>query len=180
MTLPVPVRLLAAACLLPLALSACQSEDPDATATDAVASPTVDPEDAMLQYAACMRENGVPMEDPQGGGGDRGLTLMGEGIDPEVVQAAEEKCGDLLEAAMPEDGGKELPAEQKEALLAAAQCMRDRGWNIPDPEFDGGRVTQRIEKGSGIEPGNAKFESDMQECQQDSGVEAPDDARKVG
>lgn len=178
MHLPVPVRLLAAAFLLPLTLTACQSEDPDATVTDA--APTADPEDAMLEYAACMRENGVPMDDPQGGEGGRGLTVMGEGIDPEVMRAAEEKCGDLLEAAMPEDGGKELPAEQKEALLASAQCMRDRGWDIPDPEFAGGRVTQRIEKGSGIEPGNAKFESDMQECQQESGVEMPDDARKVG
>lgn len=183
MHLPIRTRLLAltAAVVLPLTLSACQQEDPDATDdTGATAEPSVDPEDAMLDYAQCMRDNGVPMEDPQGGEGGRGLTLMGDGIDPEVVQAAEEKCGEILEAAMPEDGGPELPAEQKEALLAAAQCMRDRGWKVADPEFDGGKVTQRLDSRSGIDPGDPKFQSDSQECQQEAGVEMPDDAKKVG
>lgn len=183
MTLSIRTRLLAltAAALLPLSLSACQSDDPDATdGTDASAGPSTDPEDAMLDYAQCMRDNGVPMEDPKGGEGGRGLTIMGEGIDPEVVQAAEEKCGEILEAAMPADGGPELPAEQKEALLAAAQCMRDRGWKVADPEFDGGRVTQRLDSRSGIDPSDPKFRADAQECQQEAGVEMPGDARKVG
>ena len=124
---------------------------------------------------------GGGMRFPSGGGsGGRGLTIMGDGIDPEVVQAAEEKCGDLLEAAMPDDAGQELPAEQKEALLAAAQCMRDRGWKVADPEFDGGRVTQRLDSRSGIDPTDPKFQSDSQECQQEAGVEMPDGERKVG
>lgn len=183
MHLPIRTRLLAltAAVVLPLSVAACQQEDPDATDdTGATTEPSTDPEDAMLDYAQCMRDNGVPMEDPQGGDGGRGLTLMGDEVDPDVVRAAEEKCGEILDSAMPEDGGRELPAEQKEALLAAAQCMRDRGWKVSDPEFDGGKVTQRLDKSSGIDPNDPKFQSDAQACQQEAGVEIPDDAKKVG
>ena len=33
--------------------------------------------------------------------------------------------------------------EAREAMLAFAKCMRDQGIDMPDPQFDGGRVTQR-------------------------------------
>lgn len=179
MRLPIRTRLLAAAAavVLPLSLSSCQREDPDPADDVGSAEASVDPEDAMLEFAQCMRDNGVPMEDPQGGEGGRGLMVMGEGVDPEVVEAAEAACGEILEAAMPEDALRDLPAEQKEALLAAAQCMRERGWDVPDPQFDGGRVTQRLDSRSGIDPSDPEFRSDAQACQQESGVEIPDGMR---
>ena len=44
--------------------------------------------------------------------------------------------------------------------------MRDRGYNFPDPTFDGGRVTQKMEKGDGDVPGpdDPGFEQDREEC----------------
>jgi hypothetical protein len=47
--------------------------------------------------------------------------------------------------------GSEEPAADREsgrAMLAYAQCMRDEGVDMPDPQFDGGRVFQRGPEGN--------------------------------
>lgn len=161
---------LAAACLLALALSACQilgGDDEKDASDDATQG---DVEDAMLEYAQCMRDNGVPMDDPKPG--ERGLIRQNSGdLDPETIKAAEEECGGILEDAIPEDAQREMPAEQKEAMLAAAQCMREKGWDVPDPQFDGGRVTQRLE--GGVNPEDPKFQKDQETCAEEAGLEMP-------
>jgi hypothetical protein len=52
-------------------------------------------EEAMLDYAACMREHGVDFPDPQMNGG---LVRIGEGIDPDdpAFTEADEACRDEL------------------------------------------------------------------------------------
>jgi hypothetical protein len=62
-----------------------------------------------------------------------------------LIIAAALACGLFLTAC-----GAEEPAtdgdrrtEAREAMLAFAKCMRDQGIDMPDPQFDGGRVTQR-------------------------------------
>lgn len=160
---------LAAAFLLAVTglLGACDAiggADPEDDATEAASR-----EDAMLEFAECMRENGVPMEDPAPG--EPGLMINGEGVDPETVQAAQEECQHLIEAALPGEGEMEMPQEDREALLAQAQCMREHGWDVPDPQFDGGRVTQRLE--GGVDPGDPEFQADQEECAAESGVDLP-------
>jgi hypothetical protein len=39
-------------------------------------------------------------------------------------------------------------AENRKAMLAYAGCMREQGIDMPDPQFDGGRVSQAIKGGS--------------------------------
>lgn len=169
-----PLRLaatLVAGLLLVLALGACSAvdeltgrEDEGGEAADAA-----DHEEAMLDYARCMREHGVPMKDPTG---DRGLIIQGDGsVDPETVRAAEAECGELIEDALPPAGEGGMPAEQKEAMLAMAACMRERGWDMPDPQFDGGRVTQRLD--GRVDPEDPSFQRDQEECAQESGLEMP-------
>ncbi|MEV4617896.1 hypothetical protein AB0J74_04140 [Asanoa sp. NPDC049573] len=41
------------------------------------------------------------------------------------------------------------PADQGERALKFAQCMREQGIDMPDPEIDGGRISQRINAGPG-------------------------------
>jgi hypothetical protein len=50
-------------------------------------------------------------------------------------------CGE--EAAGGSSSGGDRESEARDAMLAHAQCMRDHGVDVPDPQFDGGRVTQR-------------------------------------
>ena len=181
-------RILAAtAVTLLLGLSAAcgnGSGDDDSALPDAAgassASPSgddeadLDPEDAMLKFAECMREHGVDMPDPSPGGGVR---MNGEGLSEDQMEAAQAACQKWMDMAEPEDGGKELTEEEKQSFLDMAACMRERGYNFPDPEFDGGRVTQKVEKGEGDLPGpdDPAFQQDMEECSAAAGLEPPGD-----
>lgn len=148
-------------------------------ATTAAADPdepndpeSIHPEDAMLKYAQCMREHGVDMADP---GPDGRITIQGD--DPAVMEAAEEACEELRKAAIPEDGeGPEISEEDKQAMLDMAQCMRDKGYDFPDPVFEGGGIRQRIGGGEdlGFDPEDPTFQADMQECHTQAGLEAPE------
>jgi len=39
-------------------------------------------------------------------------------------------------------------AKNRKAMLDLARCMRENGVDMPDPEFNGGRVTQRMKGGN--------------------------------
>jgi hypothetical protein len=160
----------AAVTVLSLSLAACgeDGDDNDDAAGETAASTSA--QDARLQFAQCMREHGVDMDDP---GPDGRVVLQAKPGQEDVMRAAQEACQEYLDDAMPEDAERGIPPEQKEALLAAAECMRDRGWNVPDPEFDGGRVLQRVEPGSDLDPDDPRFQQDQEECAAESGVEEP-------
>jgi hypothetical protein len=134
-------RLILLLAILSLALAACggaaaapsgvvslQSDQPDSSRTP---EPSVDPEEAMLAFSRCMREQGVDIPDPGAGGGP--VRVGGdEGIDPEKFQAANEACREHLEGVIGEEG-PQLTPEQRDALLAFGRCMREHGIDMPDP-----------------------------------------------
>jgi hypothetical protein len=129
----------------------------------------------MLKYAQCMRAHGVDMPDPEPGGG---ISISGEGLSRDQMEAAETACQKWMDMAQPDDGGHELSEEEKQSFLDMAACMRERGYNFPDPVFDGGRVTQKIEKGKGDDepgPDDPSFRKDMEECSAEAGMEPPGD-----
>ena len=104
---------------------------------------SVDPEDAALAFAQCMREHGVDMPDPQvGGNGEMSFSIRAggpDGLDREQLQEAQEACQDLMPTGLGKPG--DIPQEQRDAMLAFAQCMREHGIDMPDPQFEtGGRV----------------------------------------
>ncbi len=128
-------------------------------------------EDALLKFAQCMREHGVDMPDPEPGGGIR---LNGNGLSEDQVQAAQEDCQEFMDQAMPEDGGgRQMSEEDKQAMLDMAQCMRDKGYDFPDPQFEGGRVTQRVGPGqdTGMDPDDPQFQDDLEQCHTESGID---------
>ena len=91
----------------------------------------------MVDHARCMREHGVDMPDPTFG--ERGGVVMAAGdVDPEAFEAANEACGDILEELRSsfEPPGPEEQERQREQMLAFAQCMREHGVDMPDPQFD--------------------------------------------
>ena len=140
---PIRAILLVAATLL-LTASAAGAQvatlgtpEPDAGATDAPAEET-DNEQAILDLAACLRENGLDIPDPQFG--PEGPTFA----DPSVVANidlgsdtfidAMDACGDLLSALQPEVDPAQQ-AEQVELQLVLAECMRREGIDdFPDPD----------------------------------------------
>jgi hypothetical protein len=134
-------------------------------------------EEAMLEFAECMRENGVDMPDPQTGGGGAGIVIGpgadGDAPDMEAFEAADEACRHLMEEVMGArpDLSPEEQAEMEDQALAFAQCMRDNGVDMPDPEFDGdGRVTQEMR---GVDPGDESFQEAQDACAERMGGEGP-------
>ena len=139
-------------------------------------------QDAMLEYAQCMRDNGIDMPDPEfngEGGASLGMGPVG-GIDPESEEfkAAEEECQPILEEARPDvQLSPEEQAEMQDKLTAMAECMRARGHDMPDPQVaDDGGVIVRSEAGSGGAgggPPDEEFEQDMEECSEEAGMDGP-------
>ena len=62
-----------------------------------------------------------------------------------LIIAAAIACGLVLTACGAEEPASDgdRRSEAREAMLAFAKCMRDQGVDMPDPQFDGGRIMQR-------------------------------------
>jgi hypothetical protein len=168
---------------LSLTLAACGGgDDEDGVATlggggdsaaEASASPSVDPEDALAEFAECMRDNGVedfpdPTVDEDGrieigfvGGADGDPSSGG---DREEMADAMEACQDLLPRG---EGPGQVSEEDRtafqDALVEYAECMREHGIDMPDPEFSGdGGFLQEI--GEGIDPEDPDFQAADEAC----------------
>jgi hypothetical protein len=148
---------------------------PDGTATDGTANDeegSTDPQEAMLEFAECMRDHGIDMADPQfDGEGRGGITLEATPENQADLEAAQEACQPLLENARGEmELDPEQEAEMREQLLEFAECMRDHGIDMPDPQFsdDGGFVVQAGPEGGGPRE-DPDFEAAAEECQTEGG-----------
>jgi hypothetical protein len=157
--------LLAAALIVPaLALAACGEEAGAGNGTEADRGKEL--QEAGLEYAQCMREHGIDMDDPQPG--QRGLRLAGpKGVSPQKMEAADGACRKYLEAVEPPELSEAQQKEFKDAALAHARCMRENGIaSFPDPTFDeNGGAQIRIDRRSGINPESQKFQAAQKECE---------------
>jgi hypothetical protein len=114
----------------------------------------IDQEQAMLTFAACMRDNGVDIDDPtvdaDGNvqfGAFRGVVQAGE-IDRATMDAAMEVCQEHLEGiALGRGGGDFDLTELEDTMVEYAACMRTNGYDMADPDFS------NFGPGNGGEPG---------------------------
>lgn len=141
---------------LMFALSGCGgSEEPATPKAAGQGGGTGGQNEKAVQYAQCMRENGVDMPDPEPGGG---VTLKLDGSIPkETVDKAQEACRKYNPMA---DGaaGSDPKAEAKAREFA--ECMRKNGVeDFPDPEP--GQRGVRMTKGMQDDP---DFEDAQKEC----------------
>lgn len=97
---------------------------------------TNDEQQGLLDFAACMRDNGIDMPDPEAGPG--GLqTAMSDAIasyDRDVLFSALEECRDLL----PSQTVQRAESVDSETELAFAECLREQGLDVPDDVFTSG------------------------------------------
>jgi len=114
--------------------------DPDAEPTPVAAEVDLEGEDALLAFAACMRDNGIDMDDPQFGvdggvfgGPGQGQDVSAVDLQGDDFQAAFESCDSYLDSLRP-DLDAEQDAEFTEQLVEYAECMREEGIDFPDPE----------------------------------------------
>ncbi|MEG3636443.1 hypothetical protein [Micromonospora palythoicola] len=158
--------------LLILALAGCAGQDGDRTGVataGGAAAPTASATgdgtggsdaERRLDFARCMRENGVEMPDPEAGNGP--MFRFDDSVDPEQVEAGMEKCRQLLP-----NGGQaaRLDPEQLEQMRVMARCMRQNGVpEFPDPAADGRIQIQR--DALGIDPDDPAFRAALEACRQ--------------
>ena len=53
-------------------------------------------------------------------------------------------CGAEEDPAKSSSAPQTQEAKNRKAMLDLARCMREHGVDMPDPQFNGGRVTQRM------------------------------------
>jgi hypothetical protein len=104
-------------------------------------SPTasVDPQTALLNFARCMREHGVDMPDPDS---DGKVTIMASGGSTSgnktQVDAAQAACRQY----MPNGGAPpSMSPEELDQLRKFAQCMREHGVQMADPDANNGGLS---------------------------------------
>ena len=130
--------------LLLLVFSACTIGGEDSQGVVTIESTTattiVDEEitfeEGVLDFAQCMREEGINFPDPtfdiDGNPQFDNLEIENE----EEFENAFENCEDILRNALPEqfDLDPEVEAALVDASLEFSQCMRDQGIDFPDPK----------------------------------------------
>jgi len=120
-------------------------------------------DDAFVEFAGCMREHGIDLPELVD---DHTITSPHPEIEAEHpgYEAAYEVCIPIVEDVT---GSFEMSpqevAEMQDHLLAEAECMRERGYDYPDPEFgdDGMPVAGEI---SELEVSTEQLERDLNEC----------------
>jgi hypothetical protein len=135
-------------------------------------------EEAVLEFASCMRDNGIDMDDPQFGvnGARFGPGPSGDlafDIESAEFQAAFDTCGSYLEAMLP-DFDAAQQAEIADRTFEVSLCMRERGWeDFPDLGGSGVNpmaVFRQIED-AGIDVEDPAFQEDATACQSEAGLD---------
>jgi hypothetical protein len=189
------IRVLAFVAVLALAAAACGGDDDSAgvvsvddvstaaeddrvatqggeTGSDADpaddADGVVDTEAALLEFAQCLRDQGLDAADPQmdaDGNVNLGGVLQSAGLERGQIQEVLDACGEFLEGLQQRFGDVDQ-TERQDSLLAFAQCMRDNGIDMPDPDFSGGGGPG---PGGGpfgeLDRGDPDFQAGLEACQ---------------
>jgi hypothetical protein len=160
-------------------LASLQGSSDDSTATTEANGTTVDSEQAMLDFAQCMRDHGVDYQDPTvdengnmvmqrpSGGGEGG------GFDPadrDAMEAAREACSQYLEGITQQFDRPDM-TERQDLMLEYAACMRENGVDMPDPDFttegDGQGPGARLGFNMGdYDPSDPAFQAANEACQE--------------
>ncbi|MBK3555924.1 hypothetical protein JHN55_05090 [Streptomyces sp. MBT56] len=132
-------RSLAAACALAAALAltatAC-SGDGGTKGGGSASDSKKTKEDQALEHRKCLREQGLDIPEPKPGENGMGVTIDGGSMGKEKMEKAFKACEDKAVGG----GPKEMTQAEKDKAVAYARCMRQNGFDMPDPKFDGGAM----------------------------------------
>ncbi len=130
------------------------ADDPSAAVSPGEAEESLDSVEQSRRYVECMREQGIDMPDP--GPNGEIMQTHGPGFDQEAYEEAQEICHELA----PEGGRYYRDPEHDERQREYAQCMREHGVDMQDPE-PGGPIV--VSQGPDTDPG--EIEEAQEACQ---------------
>ncbi|MGW3583809.1 hypothetical protein ACWDM8_21105 [Streptomyces rubiginosohelvolus] len=133
-------RSLAAACVLAAALAltatACSGDGGGTKGGGSASDSKKTKEDQALEHRKCLREQGLDIPEPKPGENGMGVTIDGGSMGKEKMEKAFKACEDKAVGG----GPKEMTQAEKDKAVAYARCMRQNGFDMPDPKFDGGAM----------------------------------------
>ncbi|CAM5738173.1 hypothetical protein [Streptomyces badius] len=133
-------RSLAAACALAAALAltatACSGDGGGTKDAGSASGSGKTEEDQALEHRKCLREQGLDIPEPKPGENGMGVTIDGGSMSKQKMEKAFKACEDKAVGG----GPKELSQAEKDKMVAYARCMRQNGFDMPDPKFDGGAM----------------------------------------
>jgi hypothetical protein len=130
-----------------------------------------DTEEELLDWVDCMRGQGVDVPDPEVDadgnlGFPDGIVTGDDGGDEggASIEDAQEVCGSIPEGVAG-GSGPEDQSEFEDTVLEFAQCMRDHGVDMPDPEFTDDGGVGFGEPGAGPDQNDPAFQKAQEACQ---------------
>ncbi|ALU95460.1 MULTISPECIES: hypothetical protein [Streptomyces] len=133
-------RSVAAACALAAALAltatACSGDGGGTKDGGSASDSKKTKEDQALEHRKCLREQGLDIPEPKPGENGMGVTIDGGSMGKEKMEKAFKACEDKAVGG----GPKEMTQAEKDKAVAYARCMRQNGFDMPDPKFDGGAM----------------------------------------
>lgn len=136
---------------LPSVSGSPKKDQPSDDTSPPVAKSREEANEAFVKFQDCLVANGLSAN---------GAT---NGASREQSEAAFAACEPILKDAGVGQNSGPPPAEMQNQMLALAKCMRDEGFDFPDPTFDNsGRVQLPAPEGS---------EGAMQKCSQKAGMQ---------
>jgi hypothetical protein len=171
-----------------LLVAACSGTDSDAgvasledeTASEQSQDAVIDsasPEDAVMAFTVCLRDEGLDVEDPivddQGNLRPPRLRDIAD-LDRDVIETAFEACNEYLDdVAFGLDS--EDRTEREDELLIFAACVRENGYDMPDPDFSTPRSPGSGGGGpfGGLDREDPAFQAALAACSDVFGAGAP-------
>jgi hypothetical protein len=118
---------------------------------------TASEEEEGLAFTECLRAHGVEVEDPKPGQQNIEVPDSGDPATKQALAACNGKLGSAGQELSSEEG-----EEFREGALALAECFREEGIEMGDPEFLGpGKFHLDIE---GIGTGSPAFKAAQEAC----------------
>lgn len=139
----------ASALILMVALAACSSgsqssqqssgSSPSSSSSSSSASSV---EDYTLAFRQCLRDSGIDIPDPKPDQDDQ----IPADIDQAAFDKALQKCTDKLGPAPVTDADGSAGADLTEIGIKTAECLRKKGFDVPDPKAGEGIVFNNVPK----------------------------------
>ncbi|MEV6159160.1 hypothetical protein AB0L53_53395 [Nonomuraea sp. NPDC052129] len=118
--------------------SAAPASSPSPSASP---SASVDKAEQGRKFAACLREHGLDVPDPDPNGEGMFQALPKSELNSGKVKKALEACRSVA----PVRDAKELSPADQDKMRQFAACMRENGIDLPDPDFSG-KTNQNLAK----------------------------------
>ncbi|MCJ7724942.1 MAG: hypothetical protein MUP76_00935 [Acidimicrobiia bacterium] len=155
----------------PTALDAATADGSVAATGDAAVA-EIDAEEAMFALAECLRDQGFDVRDPEmdedGFPRLRSMfqPLMESGdVDRETIGAAMEACSEFADAITTQFSDIDS-TDREDQMFAYAECMRDNGYEMADPDFSDAHVPgQGGGPFSGLDRDDPDFQAAQEVCQ---------------